>query len=134
METAITVLVFGVVAVSGLIAIATLFMSGSPRDGIGGSGTLLPPSQEPAEMREDDVRQMLEARSRRRVARGEPAGDVELELRNLLSPASPMSVGDEVEAEARALIEARNARRRRRGEPEEDVEAAIAALLRQLGE
>lgn len=84
-------------------------------------------------MREDDVRQMLEARRRRRVARGEPAGDVERELQELLSPSSPMSIGDEVAAEARALIESRNARHRRRGEPEEDVEAEVAALLRQLG-
>jgi hypothetical protein len=131
-ESAITVVIFAVVGISGLIAIATLFMSASPRDGIGG-GTLLPPSQEPAEMREDDVRQMLEARNRRRVARGEQPGDVERELQDLLSPASAMSVGDEVEAEARALIASRNARHRRRGEPEEDVEAEVAALLRQLG-
>lgn len=143
-DTVITIVVFGVVGLSGLIAIGVLFRGDHPHDQIGAGGLDVsagpprvpggPPEDTPA-MREDDIRQMLEARNRRRRARGQAESDVDGELRALLDdrPAPAERQRDpSVEAEARAIVTARNARRRRRGEPEGDVEAEVAELLERV--
>jgi hypothetical protein len=131
------IVVFSVVGISGLIAIGAFLFAGPPHSSIGGGGFAPPaPSSgsEPAEMREDDVRQMLEARNRRRIARGEPGGDVDAELAALLAPeASNAPVSGEVRAEAEAIVTARQSRRRRRGQPEGDFEAEVDELLRTIG-
>lgn len=148
MGTAITIVVFALVALSGLIAIAVLLGGGRGLDDIGAGGLDLRsgpggppgpggadgPGQETEEMRQDDIRQMLEARNRRRIARGETVRDVEDELRELLDEAAGPRHDEEAIAEARAVVEARNARRRRRGEPEGDVEREIAELLDRIGD
>jgi hypothetical protein len=130
------IVIFSVVGISGLIAIGTFLFGGPPHSSIGGNGFAPPPppGSEPAEMREDDVRQMLEARNRRRIARGEPGGDVEAELAVLLAPeASNAPASGEVRAEAEAIVTARQSRRRRRGQPEGDFETEVAELLRTIG-
>jgi hypothetical protein len=79
-----------------------------------------------------EVRQMLEAKSERRVRRGLEPLDVEAELNALLSDAetpTEASVDAELREEVRRLVIARNERRRRRGEPELDVEAETARQL-----
>jgi hypothetical protein len=138
--TAITIVVFTLVVVSGLVAIGVL-LNGKAFDQIGAGGMdLRPPAgsggsggaEESAALREDDIRQMLEARNRRRVARGEQAADVDTELRQLLDDRPARSHDAETVAEARAVVDARNARRRRRGEPEGDVEREVAELLERL--
>jgi hypothetical protein len=80
--------------------------------------------------REAEIRQMLEARSARRVAKGGPPLDVDAELAALLSERPIADPG--LVAEVRQLVEARNARRARAGKPPLDVEAEIARQLRDL--
>lgn len=134
MDTVITVVLFVVVGFSGLIAVATLFMSGSAHDSIGRGGMAPPskPGAETAAMRDDEVRQMLAARSRRRAARGEDGDALDDELAALLGRGGAADLPDDVVAEARSVVEARVRRRRRRGEPEGDPEAELAALLDEL--
>jgi hypothetical protein len=71
--------------------------------------------------RDEEIRQLLEARNARRRRRGEPEIDVEQELARLVGP----RVDDELRAEIRDLVIARNHRRARRGQPPLDVEAEI---------
>ena len=83
-----------------------------------------------AEAREE-IRQMLEAKSARREARGEPPLDVDAELAALTrgSPEHDPSLREEV----RQLVIARNERRLRQGKEPLDVEAEIDRQLRALG-
>jgi hypothetical protein len=83
-----------------------------------------------AEAREE-IRQMLEAKSARRAARGEPPLDVDAELPALMrgSPKHDPTLREEV----RQLVIARNERRRRQGKEPLDVEAEIDRQLRALG-
>jgi hypothetical protein len=80
---------------------------------------------------EDEVRQMLQAKSDRRQARGESALDVEAELQALLHPATEIDA--ELREEIRQLVIARNERRMRRGEEPLDVEAEVERQVRDLG-
>ncbi|MGX6448582.1 hypothetical protein ACVU7I_11020 [Patulibacter sp. S7RM1-6] len=134
MDTVITVVLFVVVGFSGLIAVATLFMSGSAHDSIGRGGMAPPPTPgaETAAMRDDEVRQMLAARGRRRAARGEDAEALDDELAALLGRGGGDELPEDVVAEARSVVAARVARRRHRGQPEGDPEAELAALLESL--
>jgi hypothetical protein len=72
---------------------------------------------------EAELRQMLEAKSYRRMKRGEPGLDVEAELRRLLEQPGEEQVDDELRAEVRQLVVRRNERRLQRGEEPLDVEA-----------
>jgi hypothetical protein len=83
-----------------------------------------------AEAREE-IRQMLEAKSARREARGEAPLDVEAELA-ALTQAAP-GVDHELREEVRQLVIARNERRMRRGEEPLDVDAEVERQLRSLG-
>jgi hypothetical protein len=82
--------------------------------------------------REAEIRQMLEARNARRVARGEAPGDVEVELAELLAGPGAAAADPALEAEIRDLVIARNARRARAGKPPLDVEEEVARQLRDL--
>jgi hypothetical protein len=128
MEEAFAIVLFVVVGVAVVAALWALVTSGGSYDQIGGGGLFDDrPKAGPAAAAERDaeIRQMLEARNARRVARGEAPLDVESELRSLADP----GLRDEV----RALVEARNARRAARGEEPLDVEAEIDRRLRELG-
>jgi len=85
--------------------------------------------QERAEA-EAEIRQLLEAKSARREARGEPALDVEAEVAALMGP--PAGADSELREEVRQLVIARNERRMRRGEEPLDVEAEVERQLRDL--
>jgi hypothetical protein len=78
--------------------------------------------------RDDEIRQLLEARNARRARRGEPPLDVEQELRRLLAP----RVDDQMRAEIRELVVARNYRRARLGKPPLDVEAEVERQISEL--
>jgi hypothetical protein len=80
--------------------------------------------------RDEEIRQMLEARNARRRRRGEPELDVEAELNRLTAPA----VDDELRGEIRDLVIARNHRRARQGKPPLDVEAEIKRQIAALSE
>jgi hypothetical protein len=83
--------------------------------------------------REAEIRQMLEARNARRVARGHAPADVEAELAELLAGTGAAAASDPaLAAEVRDLVIARNARRVRAGKEPLDVEAEVARQLREL--
>lgn len=81
---------------------------------------------------EEEIRQMLEAKAFRQRERGEPALDVDDEMRKLLAPKVDPSADPELIEEVRALVVARNERRLRRGEEPLDVETEIARQLSDL--
>jgi hypothetical protein len=85
-------------------------------------------------LQETEARQMLEAKSYRRLQRGESPLDVEAEVARLLdSPgADRPPIDEKLRAEVRGLIVARNERRMRRGEKPLDVEAEIERQLEDL--
>jgi hypothetical protein len=145
MQDAFGIVIFAVVGISVVIAIISLFGRGRLYDDIGRGGLSIgedrdmrprdvggaaPPPVSRAE-RDDDIRQMLEARNARRAARGEATSDVEAELAELTRP-PPAEADPELLEEVRTLVEARNARRVARGKEPLDVEAEIARQLREL--
>ena len=77
---------------------------------------------------EDEVRQMVQAKSDRREDRGESPLDVDAEVAELMRPAVDPGLEDEV----RQLVVARNERRARQGQEPLDVEAEVARQLREL--
>ena len=80
---------------------------------------------------QEEIRQMLEAKSQRRQARGEPGLDVDAELAALTRPSADTDPG--LREEVRQLVIARNERRARRGEEPLDVESEVDRQLRDLG-
>jgi hypothetical protein len=81
---------------------------------------------------EAEIRQLVEAKSARRVARGEPPLDVEAEIAALTSGSGP-GVDDALRDEVRQLVIARNERRIARGEEPLDVDAEVERQLRDAG-
>jgi hypothetical protein len=142
MQDAFGIVLFAVVGIGALLAIVSLFTRGRLYDDIGRGNMSMdretPPQRGPAAAappvsaaeRDDEIRQMLEARNARRAARGEATVDVEQELQALTHP--PAAADPEIVQEVRALVEARNARRVARGLEPLDVEAEIARQLRNL--
>jgi hypothetical protein len=126
------IIVVSVVAV--LLAAVSYWGSGRVYGSIGDSDLVMrretAVASDSAEAREE-IRQMLEAKSARREARGEAPLDVDAELAALTRPAPG---GDpELREEIRQLVIARNERRMRRGEEPLDVEAEVDRQLRSLG-
>jgi hypothetical protein len=87
-----------------------------------------------AEVREEEIRQMVQARSDRGVAKGRKALNVDAEVEKLLAAESGPSLGRdrELREEVRQLVVARNERRKRQGKKELDVEKEIERQLREL--
>jgi hypothetical protein len=137
-QSAFGIVIFSVVAISGLIAIGTFIFGGAPPHSTIGGNAFTPsvndPGVESAEMREDDVRQMLEARNRRRIARGETPADIDAEMRELLDAPKDKGVDGEVRGEVEAIVAARQARRRRKGKPEGDFQAEVDELIRSIAD
>ena len=75
--------------------------------------------------RDDEIRQLLEARNARRARRGEALLDIETELARLVAP----HIDDALGSEIRELVVARNFRRMRSGKPPLDVEDEVAREL-----
>lgn len=85
------------------------------------------------EVQEAEVRQMLEAKSYRRVARGEQPLDVDAEVARLLQPTPAAGLMDEgLREEVRQLVVARNERRMRRGDEPLEVDQEVERQLREL--
>jgi hypothetical protein len=130
-----------VVSVIGIIgAIFAVAGSGRLYDQVGKGAFSLdrapdgPPPDTPASRAEAEaeIRQLVEAKSERRVARGEPPLDVDAEVQKLMSgPAQ--GVDDALRDEVRQLVIARNERRIARGEEPLDVEAEVERQLRDAG-
>ncbi len=145
----LSLVVFGAVAFSVVMSLVFLFMRGQEslynqigsgglsRDGEAGAGPPAPAPDSPAARaeREQEVRQMLTARSERLVRRGEPALDIDAEVARLLAP-MPAAAGGGHEAglveEVRQLAIARNERRARQGLEPLDVDSEVARTLAEL--
>ena len=86
------------------------------------------------EVREEEIRQMIQARSDRGVARGKQALDVDAEVQKLLAeePAPQLGADRALREEVRQLVVARNERRARQGKEPLDVEQEIDRQLREL--
>jgi flagellar basal body-associated protein FliL len=128
MEDAFAIVLFVVVGVAFVAAVWALVTSRSSYDQIGSGGLITTPQETTTAERDAEIRQMLEARSAIRTARGEEAHDVDAELRALTGADDP-----ELRDEVRQIVEAKNARRLARGEEPLDVEAEIDRRLRELG-
>ena len=133
MDFGTVLIVVAVIAI--LIAAASYWGTGRIYSGLGREGGL-DMTREPAvpssgpEVQEE-IRQMLEAKSRRREARGEAPLDVEAELAELTG-GTPAPGDPALREEVRQLVVARNQRRLRQGREPLDVEAEIDRQLRDL--
>lgn len=149
-------LVVAIVALCGAIGVIGMLRTGSLYERIGQEGdssTAVPRPEprpgSPAAIAERDVeiRQMLQARSDRRVRRGQAPLDLDAEVARLTVEASgtpqdgPGKRSDAADAhrhdpelveELRQLAEARNQRRMRRGEAPLDVRAEVQRALAEL--
>jgi hypothetical protein len=92
-------------------------------DAEGGSGS-----------REDEIRQLVEAKSYRQEARGEAPLDVDAEVNRLLAekPQQPSGIDRRLVEEVRQLVVARNERRVRQGKEPLDVDEEVERQLREL--
>jgi hypothetical protein len=127
-----------VVVLAALVALAAWLTGESAYDQIGKGGLSLrdgsdrgareEPPAVAAAVRDEEVRQMIEARNARRVRQGKEPEDVDAALRDLQGPVADPAIATEV----RQLVVARNARRVRQGKEPFDVEAEVARRLREL--
>ena len=135
MDFGTVIIVVSIVAM--LVAAVSYWGSGRIYSGLGREGGL-DMRREPqaasagsAEAREE-IRQMVEAKSARRQARGEDPLDVEAEIASLTQGAP--TADPDLREEVRQLVIARNERRVRQGKEPLDVEAEIDRQLRAAGE
>ena len=131
MEDAFGYILVVVVVISAIVAVLSL--RGERYDHIGRGGLFEDDPKRrdapvPQAVVDEEVRQMLDARNLRRVARGQEPLDVDAEIRRLNKPVADPAL----EAEVRQLVEARNARRARRGQPPLDVEAEVRRQIDDL--
>jgi hypothetical protein len=133
MDFGTVLIVITVIAV--LVAAASYWGTGRIYAGLGREGgldmTREPPAQASGAEVQEEIRQMLEAKSQRRRARGEPELDVDAELAALTRPSPGSDPG--LREEIRQLVIARNERRLRQGKEPLEVEAEIERQLRALG-
>jgi hypothetical protein len=145
-QSAFPFVVFGAVGLSVVMSVVFLLSRESVHDQIGQGGLtrdsegdfsgapppLAPDSPEGRAEREREVRQMLNARSERRVRAGKPAIDVDAEVARLLAPPETDAPDEGLTEEVRQLVVARNERRARQGLEPLDVEAEVVRTLQEL--
>jgi hypothetical protein len=136
-QDAFWIVLLVVVVAAAVVAVITFAMSPDTYAQIGRGGLSLdqPTQAEPVSraIRDDEIRQMLEARNERRARRGQPPLDIEAELAMLLKGSPALDSDPALVAEVRDLVIARNERRVRMGKEPLDVEAEVARQLRDLG-
>jgi hypothetical protein len=147
MKDAFPLVIIGVSLAAIVIAVVATFASGGSkglyeRIGRGGfsmdheesRGASGPPPGSPAAQAEanEEIRQLVEAKSNRRVARGEAPLDVDAEVAKLTQTA-PAPADEGLREEVRQLVIARNERRVRQGKEPIDVETEVERQLRDLG-
>jgi hypothetical protein len=137
-----TVLIL-ICVVGAAIAVISFWGTGDIYKGLGRTGGLSldepdvrrqpkPGSAAAGAEAQEELRQLLEAKSMRRERRGQAPLDVDAEMAALSKPASTprdAALRDEV----RQLVLARNERRARQGKPPLDVEAEVERQLSELG-
>jgi hypothetical protein len=145
-EDAFLWVMVAVVGFAVVVAIGLLFVGGSSYDRIGKGAFSLDQPDRPAngpapgspaadaEARAE-IRQLVEAKSARREARGQAPLDVEAEIESLTRPAGGggSSADPALREEVRQLVVARNERRARQGQPPLDVQAEVDRQLREFG-
>jgi hypothetical protein len=127
---------FGVVIIGVIAAIASFFFREGAYDQIGKGGFFVDEDAKrrggggPINIaeRDDEIRQMLTARNARREAAGLEPVDVEAELARLVAPA----IDEQLREEIREHVVARNARRIRRGEEPLDVDSEVERQIADL--
>jgi hypothetical protein len=132
MDFGTVLIVIAILAV--LVAVASYWGTGRIYSGLGREGGL-DMQREPAAPStgpevQEEIRQMLEAKSARRVARGEAELDVDAELSALTRSSASGDPG--LREEIRQLVVARNERRMRQGKEPLDVESEVERQLREL--
>jgi hypothetical protein len=158
MQQAFPIVVFGAVGLSVVMSIVFLLSKGSMYDeigsgglpgegeapGVGGMGggqsmsdfeSIARSPQVQSAEREQEIRQMLQARSERLVRRGEPALDIDAEVARLTAP-QPAHTGHDpgIAEEVLQLVVARNERRERQGLQPLDIEAEVARTMAEMHE
>ena len=141
MHGALGTLIWVVLIVAAVIALGAMASSGKAwedygkghlsmdRDVVPGPGAGSPSA---LQERDEEIRQMIDARNALRVRRGEAPVDVEQELRRLT--ARKPEIDPQLREEIRQLVEARNYRRARAGKPPLDVESEIEREISELGD
>ena len=149
-ENGLSFVVFGTVAFSVVMSLLFLVTRGqdSMYDHIGqgglsregdSAGAPPPPAPDSPAARaeqEDEVRQMLTARSDRIVRRGGEPLDIDAEVAKLLTPAAaagPAESDPGLVEEVRQMVIARNERRARQGHEPLDIEFEVQRTLQELG-
>jgi hypothetical protein len=137
------VVIVAVAIVAGIVAIVVSIASGGLYERIGKGAFSLDgeePTRAPAPgsaaakaEADEEIRQLVEAKSARRVMRGEAPLDVEAEVASLTSKPVSFEADGELREEVRQLVVARNRRRVARGEEPLDVDAEVERQLRELG-
>jgi hypothetical protein len=142
-----TFVVVGAVVLFVLVGVGSYLAGGSLYDKIGEGGLSMgegrpgapsgPPAGSPQARaeREQEIRQMLQARSDRIVRKGGQALDIDAELALLEAPTDDSSYGKRdpgLVEEVRQLVMARNERRMRSGEEPMDVESEVQRTLDEL--
>jgi hypothetical protein len=134
MDFGTVIILVSIVAV--LVAAASYWGSGRIYRGLGREGGMDMrreagvASDSNAEAQEE-IRQMLEAKSARREARGEEPLDLDAELAALSEAPAGADAG--LRDEVRQLVIARNERRSRQGKQPLDVDQEVERQLRSLG-
>jgi hypothetical protein len=138
----ITLVVVGAVVLFFLVGVGSFLAGGSVYDKIGEGGlsagpSTAPPPNSPQALaeREQEIRQMLQARSDRLVRDGGNALDIDAELARLDEPGPGGPVGKHdrgLTEEVRQLVVARNERRMRSGQEPMDVESEVQRTLAEL--
>jgi hypothetical protein len=154
MEAAFPMVMFGAIALFVLLGVLSMLTRNNLYDQIGQGGIGLGedrfgrpggpagldesefPAGGPAaglDEREQEIRQMLQARSDRLVNQGHEPLDIDAEIAKLAPATAGGPYRDAgLAAEVRQLVLARNERRRRQGQPALDVEAEVARTLDEL--
>ena len=137
-----TLVVVGAIVLFVLAGVGSFLAGGSLYDKIGEGGlspdgSSAPPASSPLAQaeREQEIRQMLQARSDRQVRGGGEALDIDAELALLEQPAGGAAIGRHdagLTEEVRQLVMARNERRVRSGEEPMDVESEVQRTLDEL--
>ncbi len=138
----ITIVVVGAVVMFFLVGVGSFLAGGSVYDKIGEGGLSAgspnapaPNSPQAKAEREEEIRQMLQARSDRLVRGGGQALDIDAELALLDQAGTGDAIGKHDVAlteEVRQLVVARNERRMRNGQEPMNIEEEVRRTLAEL--
>jgi hypothetical protein len=144
MADAFPIVIIGISLVAIAVAVVASLASGGLYERIGRGGLSMdgeenqrqagpqPGSAAAQAEAAEEIRQLVEAKSARRIARGQAPLDVDAEIA-ALTTAAPAPADAGLRDEVRQLVVARNERRVRQGKEPLDVEAEVERQLRDLG-